>query len=127
MSVVRSLSTDALTMSAPRPAAGPTLAFLEFFLRPANAPSSGRLLLGILDPADELVAGERRDVVPSLKCCLVSDQRRAKVCGKLVYRPTGNPLAAHRVKVAVVGADVSAVQRSFLARSTSAGRLRLKP
>jgi len=42
---------------APRPAAGPTLALLELLLGSANAAFSGRRLLGILDPADELVAG----------------------------------------------------------------------
>jgi hypothetical protein len=44
-------------MIAPWPAAGPTLAFLQLLLGPANA-VSGHILLGILDPAAELVAGQ---------------------------------------------------------------------
>jgi hypothetical protein len=53
---------------APWPAAGPTLAFLQLLLGPADAAFSGHLLLGILDPADELVPGQRRDVLPSIEC-----------------------------------------------------------
>jgi len=53
----RLLSAGALAVLAPWPAAGPTLAFLQLLLGPANAAFSGHLLLGILDPADELVAG----------------------------------------------------------------------
>src|SRR5258708_29385585 len=60
----RSLSAGALAVPAPWPAAGSTLAFLELLLGPANAAFSGHLLLGILDPADELVSGQRRDVLP---------------------------------------------------------------
>jgi hypothetical protein len=44
-------------MPAPWPAAGPTLAFLQLLLGPANAAFSGRLLFGILDPADEIRFG----------------------------------------------------------------------
>jgi hypothetical protein len=47
----------AVAVLAPRPAAGPALAFLQFLLGPPNASLTGGLLLGILDPADELVAG----------------------------------------------------------------------
>ena len=43
----RPLSAGVLAVSAPRPAAGPTPAFLQFLLGPANAPFSGHLLLGI--------------------------------------------------------------------------------
>ena len=53
----RPLPAGALAMLAPRPAAGPALAFLQFLLGPPNASLTGGLLLGILDPADELVAG----------------------------------------------------------------------
>jgi hypothetical protein len=82
-------------MRAPRPAAGPALAFLQLFLGPANAAFSGRLLLGILDPADELVAGQRRDVLPGIERGGVGDQRVTQVCWKLVDHPTGHSLAAH--------------------------------
>lgn len=58
------LSAGALAVLAPRPAAGPTAAVLELLLRPTNASVSSLALLGVLDPANELVAGKRRDVVP---------------------------------------------------------------
>jgi hypothetical protein len=58
----RLLSAGALAVLAPWPAAGPTLALLQLLLGPANTAFSGHLLLRILDPADELVAGQRRDV-----------------------------------------------------------------
>ena len=99
----RPLSAGALAVPAPRPAAGPTLAFLQFLLGPANAPFSGHLLLGILDPADELVAGQRRDVLPGAECRGVGDQRLEQVRGKLVHHPTGHSVAAHRGTVAVQG------------------------
>ena len=58
----------ALAVLASRPAAWPALAFLEFFLSSADAALLRCLLCGILDPADELVARQRRDVLPSVKC-----------------------------------------------------------
>src|ERR1700704_1005785 len=69
-----SLSAGALAVPAPWPAARPTLAFLQLLPGPANAAFSGHLLLGILDPADELVSGQRRDVLPSIECRRVGDQ-----------------------------------------------------
>ena len=48
--------SGAVAVRAPRPAAGPALAIFQFLLGPANATFSGPLLLGIFDPADELVA-----------------------------------------------------------------------
>jgi hypothetical protein len=75
----RSLLTGAFAVVAPRPAAGPTLAFLELLLGSANASFSGRLLLGILDPADELVAGQRREVPPGSERRWAGDQRVAQV------------------------------------------------
>ena len=91
----RLLSASALAVFAPRPAAGPTLAFLELFLGSANSALSGHLLLGTLDPADELIAGQRRDVRPRIECRGVGDQRLAEVYRKLVHRPTWHPRAAH--------------------------------
>ena len=95
----RPLSAGVLAVSAPRPAAGPTPAFLQFLLGPAKAPFPGHLLLGILDPADELVAGQRRDVLPGIECRGVGDERLAQVSWKLVYHPTGHSQAAHRATV----------------------------
>jgi hypothetical protein len=95
------VSVGALAVTAPRPAARPTLAFLQLLLGPADAAFSGHLLLGILDPADELVAGQRRDVLPSIECRRVGDQRLTQVCGKLMHHPTGHSLTAHEANVAV--------------------------
>jgi DNA-binding NtrC family response regulator len=50
------LPGGAVAVLASWPAAGPALALLQLLLCPANAAFSGRLLLGILDPAYELVA-----------------------------------------------------------------------
>jgi hypothetical protein len=44
---------------------------------------------------DELVAGQRRDVLPSIERRGVGDQRLAQVCGQLVSHAAGNSLAAH--------------------------------
>src|ERR1039458_6552304 len=106
-----SLSAGALAVPAPWPAAGPTLAFLQLLLGPADAAFSGHLLLGILDPADELVSGQRRDVLPRIECCRVGHQPLAQVCGKLVHHPTGHSLAAHRATVAVQRPAFSPTQR----------------
>ena len=86
----RPLPAGALAVLAPRPAAGPALAFLQLLLGPPNAALSGGRLLGILDPADELVAGQGRDVLPGIECRGVGDQRLAQVRGQLVHHPTGH-------------------------------------
>jgi hypothetical protein len=90
------LPACAVAVLAPRPAAGPTLAFLQLFLSPPNAALSGRLLLGVLDPADKLIACQGRDVLPGSECRGVGDQRLTQVCRQLMYHPTGHPLTAHR-------------------------------
>ena len=58
----------ALAVLAPRPATRSALAFLEFFLGATDASFPGLLLLGVLDPADELVAAQRRAVFPEFQC-----------------------------------------------------------
>src|SRR3984893_16807471 len=94
------LSAGALAMLAAWPAAGPTLAFLKLLLGSPNAAFSGHLLLGILDPADELVAGQRRDVLPGSERRKVGDQRFAQVFRKFVHHPAGHSLAAHKTTLA---------------------------
>src|SRR5437588_11966802 len=89
------LPTDAVAVLAPRPAAGPALAFLQLLLGPPNAALSGGLLLRILDPADELVAGEGRDVLPGIQRRGVGDQRRTQIRGQSMHHATGHSLAAH--------------------------------
>ncbi len=73
------LPAGALAVLAPRPAARPSLTFLQFLLGPANAALSSHLLLGILDPANELVARQGRDVFPSIERRAVGDQCLAQV------------------------------------------------
>jgi hypothetical protein len=101
----RLLSAGALAVVAPWPAAGPTLTFLQLLLGPTYAAFSGHPPLGIFDPADELVAGQRRDVLPGIECRGVGDQRLAQVSWKLVHRPTGHSRAAHTVTVAGQGSS----------------------
>ncbi len=92
----RPLPTVALAVLAPGPAAGTALAFLELLLGAPNAPLSGGFLLGVLDPADELVAGQGSDVLPGIECRCVRDQRLTEVRRQLMYDPTGHALATHR-------------------------------
>ena len=94
------LPAGALAVLAPRPAAGPALAFLQFLLGPPDAALSGGRLLGILHPADELVAGQGRDVLPGIECRGVGDQRLTQVRGQLMHHPARHSLAAHRATVA---------------------------
>src|SRR6185295_12131161 len=84
---------------ASRPAAGPALALFELLPGPADATRPGRLLLGILDPADELVARQRRDVLPRIERRVAGDQHLAQVRGQLVHDSTGHSLAAHTATV----------------------------
>lgn len=89
-----------LAMGAPGPATRPALTLLQFLLRPANAALAGCLLLGILHPADELVATQRRDVHPGSQRCGAGKQRGAKVGGKSMHRPAGHWLAGHTATIA---------------------------
>ena len=97
----RLLLARALSVFAAWPAARPTLAVLELLLGPSDAARPGRLLLGVLDPADELVASQRRDVRPGIECRCIGDQRLTQVSWKLVHHATGNLRAAHRARVTV--------------------------
>jgi hypothetical protein len=54
-------------MLAAWPAAGPALALLEFFAGSVNATLAGCLLLGVFNPADEFVTGERGYVLPGIE------------------------------------------------------------
>src|ERR1700689_3817391 len=116
---MRQLSAVALAVAAPRPAAGPALTFLQFLLGPANAAFPGRLLLGILDPADELVAGQRRDAGPGVERRRVGDQCLAQIRGKFVHYPAGHSLTAHRATVAEAGATPTSSQARRIRASVS--------
>ena len=51
-------------MDTAGPAAGALLAFLQFFGRAHDPALTGRGLFGVLDPADEFVAAQRRQALP---------------------------------------------------------------
>ena len=70
----RLLAAGAFAVPAPWPTAGSALAFLELLLGPTNTPRSGHLLFGILDPTDDLVPVQRRDVHPGIECCGIVDE-----------------------------------------------------
>src|SRR5215204_4578203 len=93
------LPAVALAVLAPGPAAGAALAFLEPFPGAADAPHPRLLFFRVLDPADELVAGERRDVVPGGEGGGAGDEGLAEVRREGVDRSAGDGLA-HRVRVA---------------------------
>jgi hypothetical protein len=84
-------------MRASGPAAGPALTLLELLLGPANATFSGFLLLGVLDPANELVSGQRCDVLPGVEGGGIGDQRAAQIGWKPVHDPAGQSLVAHGI------------------------------
>ena len=82
-------------MGAAGPATGPPHALLELFLGPADSTVPGYLLLGILDPADELVASERGDIPPCRKRQGALDQRPTKIGRKIVDDPRRHRRTAH--------------------------------
>lgn len=106
------LLPGAFAVFAAGPAARPALAFLELLAGPTDAALPRLLLLGVFDPADELVAGQRRDVVPGGQDRGVGEQRLPQISGKLVHHPTGYLRAAHEATVAGQGGgDDSAFRR----------------
>src|SRR3954453_2453350 len=86
-------------MAAARPAARPAHTLLELLLRAANAALARLGLLRILDPTDELVARERRDVGPGVERRRVAAERLAQILGKLVHHAVGHSSAAHGVSL----------------------------
>jgi hypothetical protein len=84
------------------PAAGPALAIFKFLFCPANSPFPRHLLFGVFNPADELIASQRRDIHPGIKRRRAGNQRLAQVSGKLMYDPTGHS-RTHRVTVSGQG------------------------
>ena len=77
----------------------------------------------LLDPADELVAGEGCDVLPGVECHAVGDQCRPQVCRELVYFSTGHSRAAHGITVA--GRFEPQHDLSLRAQSSLTSRFRL--
>jgi len=71
------------------------LALLEFFLGTANTSFSGHVLLGIFDPADEFVPGQRRDVVPGMERRRVGHEGLTQIARELVHHPAGESRTTH--------------------------------
>lgn len=94
-----SAKMSSVPVLTPRPATGPALTFHQLLLGPTNAALSGRLLLGILHPADEFVAAQGRDVCPGGKCIGIGGQCLAQVRGELVYHPARHVLTGHTAMV----------------------------
>lgn len=89
------LPAVALAMLAPWPAAGPAHAVLQFLLGAPDAAFSRGLLFGVLHPADELVASQRRDVVPGVESRSVCHQGLAQVAWQLVDDASRDGMDAH--------------------------------
>src|SRR5579863_10461421 len=92
---VRSRASGALAVCATGPTTGSPHAVFQLLLSSPDAALTGLLLLGLLDPADELVAGERRDVVPRRERRRVLDEGQAQVPRELVDHTTGHARTAH--------------------------------
>ena len=85
----------ALTMLAAWPAARAALTFLELLLGSPNATLPGGDLLGVFNPADELIACQRRDVVPRRKRGVVGGKCHAQVGWKVVHHSTRDAPTSH--------------------------------
>jgi hypothetical protein len=96
----RQLLAVALTVATAWPATRPTLTLFQLLSGPTDAPFPSHLLLGVFDPADELVARQWRDVRPGTECRGVVDQRLAQVSWKFVNNATGYLTASHELRVA---------------------------
>jgi hypothetical protein len=94
----------AFAMAASRPTARPAHSFFELLLGSANAALASLRLLRILDPTDELVAGERRDVDPGIERRAIGEERRAQILRKLVNDATRDALTAQCVLLREAGA-----------------------
>src|SRR5690349_7129020 len=82
-------------MGTAGPAAWPAHAVFELLLGPADATVPRLLLLRILDPTDELVAGERSDVLPRVERRGIGNQCAPQVTRELVHDATGHTDARH--------------------------------
>ena len=85
-------------MLATRPAARTTHAVLKLLLSSADATSPSLVTLRVLNPADELVAREWRDVPPSCEGNGVADQSPPQVGGQSMHHSSWDALAAHAVE-----------------------------
>ena len=80
----------AFAVLAAGPAARSALALFQLLLGAADTAFSCFGLLGILDPADELVAGQRGEACPDVEDRTIGDEYLPKIFGKLVHHPAHN-------------------------------------
>jgi hypothetical protein len=116
------LFTGALAMFAPGPTAWPTHAILEFFPSPANAPLSGLLLLGIINPTDELIAGQRCDVLPGVERRGIGQKRLPQVNREFMHHPAGYSRCAHAAECTGVDKGTDCRSEAFELRSAETVR-----
>src|SRR5690606_7555309 len=72
-------------MNAATPATGAPLAFVQLLDSPADSLRPGRCLLGILNPANELIAGDRRQAFPEINSALARGQGAGQIGRHFVY------------------------------------------
>lgn len=89
-----------VSVAASRPAAGAPHPLLQLFLGATDAALACLDLLCVFYPADELIAGQGGDVLPSIERHLIADQRSAQVDRKFVNHSSRNSLTSHRAKIA---------------------------
>src|SRR6478735_5034455 len=83
-------------MGAAWPATRPALALRQVFAAPADALAARLRLLRGFDPADPLVAGQRRNVVPGRQRFGLKLQRLLQVIGKRMDDATSDlPFVSH--------------------------------
>jgi hypothetical protein len=93
--------TNGLKSGAPNDHINPfVLTAADEILSPVDATFPAHVLLGVLHPADELVASKQWNVVPSIKRRLVGDQRDAQVCGEAWVLPRPERMAGHEAATA---------------------------
>jgi hypothetical protein len=88
------LTAVPLAVTAPRPAAEATHAVLQLFPGPADAALAGGRPFGVLDQADELVAGQRGDVVPGGRRAGAGYQPLPQALRQLMHDAAGKVLSA---------------------------------
>jgi hypothetical protein len=114
------LLTGSLSMCAARPTTGTALTLFEFFLGPTNPPLACHLLFGVIDPANELIASERRDVPPRIEGGIVRDERATQIGREFMDHATRYPLSAHLSRLTALQGELgvlTASQRCAVSRA----------
>jgi hypothetical protein len=81
------------------PATGPALTLFQFLLGSTNPPLARYVLFGIINPADELIASERSDVIPRIECWSVGHERTAQIWREFMHYATRYSLSAHGTRL----------------------------